>query len=496
MTTTRQGGTKKKKVPSVTRVPACTVKYCPEPRNPDWHRCFCGKENIHHHDAGAKGMGGGKDHHKQPESVVALCPDHHEALSTGECSDRILELPTGRTYVYYDTDGTVLYEEPLGAESNKPQWDANLRFWPKVQKTDKCWIWVGCHDKKGYGQIRVDGRMEKAHRVSYELAHGQIPDGLTIDHLCRNHPCVNPAHLEAVTLKENILRGESPPAQRAKVTHCPQGHPYDEQNTKIRPKGWRECRACAKASKLKPASGKKEEGDEANVDRERVSRDTLRGSGASGTSCISSSDRSAYCNRISLASSKDSADEASEGLPPLARAIDVEVHGPLPRPSSAPFRLEDWCSEGMKLVYWGLAFRDAGDALRFEIGDWFVKGEGKLGEEAYGYVSGFQDATVRQYAWVSARVSTRVKKLSWSHHRAVAALEEPKQKEWLDRALAENLTATDLNRAIQPKKPKVKRWTLDELRERAGKWMYAPLVITPGPHRVFEFLDWLEKEGT
>jgi hypothetical protein len=84
------------------------------------------------------------------------------------------------------------------------------RFWPKVAKSDGCWLWLASTDARGYGQILSPGRRGKplaAHRVSYELAYGPIGSGLVIDHLCRNSRCVRPEHLEAVTQAENIRRG-------------------------------------------------------------------------------------------------------------------------------------------------------------------------------------------------------------------------------------------------------------------------------------------------
>lgn len=124
------------------------------------------------------------------------------------------------------------------------------RFWPKVQKTDSCWLWTGGKDRYGYGKIlgphrgEAKGAHKRAHRAAYEMLIGPIPDGLTLDHLCRVRHCVNPSHLEPVTRRENVLRGQSPFARHARVTHCPAGHAYDEANTAHRRRGGRKCRAC------------------------------------------------------------------------------------------------------------------------------------------------------------------------------------------------------------------------------------------------------------
>lgn len=124
------------------------------------------------------------------------------------------------------------------------------RFWPKVDKTDTCWLWTSTTTPNGYGQISRGGRnagMAYAHRVAYELLVGPIPEGLTIDHLCRVRNCVNPAHLEAVDHRTNVLRSESWTAINARKTECPHGHPYDDTNTVIGTKGERRCRTCVNA---------------------------------------------------------------------------------------------------------------------------------------------------------------------------------------------------------------------------------------------------------
>lgn len=80
------------------------------------------------------------------------------------------------------------------------------RFWAKVKKTDCCWVWVGSLNPDGYGNFGVGGTTRRAHAVAWEIKHGSIEKGLQIDHLCRNRSCVNTAHLELVTHRENILR--------------------------------------------------------------------------------------------------------------------------------------------------------------------------------------------------------------------------------------------------------------------------------------------------
>lgn len=111
-----------------------------------------------------------------------------------------------------------------------------------------CWIWKGAVKKDGYGYVRWEGKVRLAHRVLYEYMRSTIPVDLTLDHLCRVRCCVNPSHLEIVTLRENILRGNGIAANNAKKTVCHNGHRLDELNTIV----WtgkrgenRKCRTCA-----------------------------------------------------------------------------------------------------------------------------------------------------------------------------------------------------------------------------------------------------------
>ena len=96
----------------------------------------------------------------------------------------------------------------------------------------------------GYGHFSIKHKFRLAHRVAYELSVGPIPEGLTIDHLCRNHLCVNPAHLEPTTQRVNILRGTGPSALNAVKTACLRGHSFDAQNTITNKRGTRSCRQC------------------------------------------------------------------------------------------------------------------------------------------------------------------------------------------------------------------------------------------------------------
>jgi hypothetical protein len=111
-----------------------------------------------------------------------------------------------------------------------------------------CWLWVAGTNAKDYGVFVVDGRDCLAHRFSYELHVGPIPEGLQLDHLCRVHNCVNPDHLEPVTPGENSRRGSrkrgNAGIREREKTHCIYGHPFDEENTLLDEKGWRTCLAC------------------------------------------------------------------------------------------------------------------------------------------------------------------------------------------------------------------------------------------------------------
>lgn len=125
-----------------------------------------------------------------------------------------------------------------------------------VRQPNGCLVWPGAK-ARGYGQVSIAGKVLYVHRVLYEAAHGPVPAGLQLDHVasrgCTSRACAELAHLEPVTPQVNTRR--TPLERRGwrrRITHCPEGHPYDSKNTYVTPRGHRRCRTCKR--RWKPRS--------------------------------------------------------------------------------------------------------------------------------------------------------------------------------------------------------------------------------------------------
>lgn len=122
-------------------------------------------------------------------------------------------------------------------------------FWVRRRTTfaddTGCWLWSkSVSPDDGYARLEYCKKKWLAHRFVYELLVGPIPDGLELDHLCRNRACVNPAHLDPVTKRVNWERGESFTRKLAAQSHCKRGHEFTPENTAVTAQGHRECRSC------------------------------------------------------------------------------------------------------------------------------------------------------------------------------------------------------------------------------------------------------------
>jgi hypothetical protein len=145
-----------------------------------------------------------------------------------------------RHYKRWNTHGDPLFTLTPSLTLGTPE----ERFWPKVDAEGDCWEWTASKFFDGYGMFwGPDGHM-RAHRFAWETLVGPIPDGLQIDHLCRNRLCCNPDHLQPTTHRVNVLRGEGPAAVNARKTHCKRNHEFTPENTAERSEGGRRCRQC------------------------------------------------------------------------------------------------------------------------------------------------------------------------------------------------------------------------------------------------------------
>lgn len=163
-----------------------------------------------------------------PRSACSLC--ERPVFARGWCNPHYK-----RWYRYGDPE----------AIGRKPE---RQRFEDRIKRSPEgCWSWTGSHMVNGYAKFSADGRRQVlAHRYAYELWVREIPDGLVIDHLCRNRGCVNPDHLEAVTNEENLRRGAGYAIRNGMRTACVNGHEYTPENTYVNKRGIRICRQCSR----------------------------------------------------------------------------------------------------------------------------------------------------------------------------------------------------------------------------------------------------------
>lgn len=152
----------------------------------------------------------------------------------------------------------------------RPVAAAEKRFWSRVDKTESgCWEWTAGKLASGYGSFRSANRAHVSHKFAWELLRGPVPEGLDLDHLCRNRACCNPDHLEPVTRQENLRRGWGARLKNGMTTQCIHGHEYTPENTYVNPRGQWKCRTCRKVQKDRWDAARAEERAERSL-RERT----------------------------------------------------------------------------------------------------------------------------------------------------------------------------------------------------------------------------------
>ncbi|KKM91581.1 hypothetical protein LCGC14_1227190 [marine sediment metagenome] len=371
----------------------CSVQDCPWPKDEEIHVPWClGIPDVEHwadkpthQHLPKKGMGG---NNPKSKIVAILCPPCHDRIDNGDWSNDVKDFPgRGRVYFAQDLHGNTLIEKDIDGQVLSDGAEAGERTPDSVITSDSVYI--------------------EADSSAPSLSTKEESDGAGRDRT-RNHEGVSDGQgdriAEAADVASSVsgdLRGDGDPE------HCPSPLTHEEESDEPKP--------------VDDRSGDRAGGG-GNLSANQLTHEqrTREESDGEASSVLYGGD------------SRDDGRNVADGSsnhPGLTHEQRVAI---------AP--LDDWCRRGMGFVYNGERLEVLTDEWRWQVGEWLNEGEGMMPEEVHGYLRGFRSPmALRQYAWV-AGVVTRVTGLSWTHHRAVAALPAPERQEKLEKALTEGLS--------------------------------------------------------